>query len=64
MYATGAEAHNRDLLAKPTQDYAAHKLRDEKEMGVNDTEIKVLDPAMVVICGYRVDFQGHLSPLR
>lgn len=44
VYATGAESNNRDLLTKSTQDYSSHKLRDEKEMGVNDAERGVVSP--------------------
>ncbi|KAK5094221.1 hypothetical protein LTS08_008713 [Lithohypha guttulata] len=32
VYATGSETRDRDLLARPSQDYSAHKLRNEKEV--------------------------------
>ena len=39
------DRNNRDLLAKPGQDYTAHKLRDEnKEFGVTDAEKGVVSP--------------------
>ena len=43
VYAIG-EPRTNDLLAKPDQDYSAHKLRDEKEFGVHDSEKGAVSP--------------------